>query len=290
MVVWAEVCPYEDHFEKERFVFLSEYLKKNGIENEVHFEVCSTVDLESKLLECQDKYDQLRIHPDYGHIVVQQSERTPAEIISVGAADGFQKQDGGWWLRSSLFKAFHHIVSDKGENIDAESSALIVGTGSRARVMISGVIKLGFNKVNISSIFDEQGMELVEELKKKYFGVDFNFVPQSRLVTLPGIHGIMVNTTPFNQNNELIAELNYYNFLQQEGFVIDCNMFPVRSELTKEAENIGAYVIQGYELLATADVLWANEIFGVQLNEGQYVSEFLQKFETQEVTEETSLS
>ncbi len=290
MLKWAEVLINESHGERDRFDFLSSYLNNLGFKNEVQHVLTSSYEFKDRLLELKSQVDQIRIHSDLGILVVQEFESMPSEIVDLGAADAFVYEKGGWWFRNFLQKAFLKTISKYGSSIDLESSALIVGTGARARVFASGFIKVGFSEVNISSIFDEQGTKFVDALKRKYFGVNINFVPQSRLVTLPGIHGVLVNSTPIDSNNELINELNYFNFLQKEGLVIDLNLFPVESRLTKEAKTVGAVVIQGYQILALADILWAQSVFGIKLDAEKYVNEFYNKFKLKAENSESALS
>ena len=278
MIEWVEISYSTSEESKMRFDFLSQYLNEINKKNKIHYVNTTPENLWETISQCKKKYDQIRFSEDVATQIIAESTQLPSEIVNIAGTDALFQKEGKWWFKMFLYDAFHDVISKKGMSLDLESALLVVGTSVYASVLTSGFIKTGFDEVNISSTEDDKGKAFVEKIKKKYFGVNVNYVPQSRLVTLPGIHGVVVNTVQIKDNEELVHELSYYNFLQKEGVVVDCNLFPVESELTKEAKEVGAYLIQGYELLSLADLFWAQMVFKGTLDSDAYIHKFYQHF------------
>lgn len=250
--------------------FLSQYLTSLGVNNEFVPQSIPPLEFAEALVKAKNEFEQIRIAAPFGEQVLPLFHKHEASANQIGAVDCIVKRNDGWWPRSALFQAWVDLLNLHGEKLNLDSSVLVVGAGAAARVSVAAVLKLGFKKINISSKYDEEGQVLIREISKKYLGANFDFIGQDKLILLPGIHGMVINTTPYIAENDMLQELTYFNFLQKQGIVWDLTVFPLETPLTSEAQNIGIPVIHGYELAAAADVHWVKWVFGKELDRQDY--------------------
>ena len=242
----------------ERYKILEKWLKDSGIDNEFVPEETSPTDFSEKLPKLLEVYDQIRIDSPFRHEAFVEIKKHEAQMVLLRAADTFYKDPhGNWWLRLAGYHAMNDLINSMEKSLELEGDALIVGAGGGARAAIATLVKAGFQKFNITNAFDDQATELISEMKKMYFSVEFRFVSQSQLVLLPGTNSIVVNTTPFTKTNEILDELHFFNFLTPKGIVWDLTIRPIETPLIKEALEVGARVFRGYEFAALTDSRWA---------------------------------
>lgn len=250
-------CVIGFDFSTSRYEFLSEWLKKQGVENQVDFIEASPSEYLQKLDELKKNYDQIRIERPLRHEVYLETKKNEAKMLLIRTADCFYKDPlGSWWLRSPLYDGMSLILGEMGKNLKLDGAALIVGAGGAARASIAALVKVGYQNFNITSTFDDQVTELISELRKIYFDVTFQFVSSGQLVLLPGTNSIVVNATPMIESNDLLDELHYFNFLVPKGMVWELTLDPIETPLTSEAVEIGARVFRGYEFTAASDWIW----------------------------------
>jgi shikimate 5-dehydrogenase len=158
------------------------------------------------------------------------------------------------------------------KNLDISESALIVGAGASCRAVVASLLKIGFKKFNITEKFEERGRLLIQDLKQTYFAVDFRFTTQSAITQLPGVHSVVINTTPLTPSNDLLNELYYFNFLKPEGAVIDLTLVPYETPLLKAAKQVGARVVHGCEVATLVDIYWIKNSLGIAVPLDEYLS------------------
>ncbi|MBK7844455.1 MAG: hypothetical protein IPJ71_12285 [Bdellovibrionales bacterium] len=274
------------HPQNERWNLLSTELNEAGCKNQYESFVVDPESFDSKLKEALRQCRGIRIGSPFGELVTRSFPHENAGMMSLGAADTLLEVDGKWWTYSAIFGAFHHVLCQYGDRLNVEASALIVGSGASARVAISSLIKIGFREFKITNQFLDQGLSLIADLKKSYFGVSFSFTPVNQLIMLPGTNSIMINTTPGGPENELIPELLYFNFLEPGGVVWDLNLTEETSFLINEARQIGTKVIQGFEIASWADVIWADWTFGEKLDRETYLSKLTNLYKKPSLAEQ----
>ena len=270
--IWTEIAL---HPQDERWNLLSAELNEAGCKNQYESVVVDPESFDLKLSEALKKCRGIRIGSPFGELVTRFFPHEHAGMMSLGAADTLLETEGKWWTYSAIFGAFHHVLRQYGDGLNVEASALIVGSGAAARVAISSLVKIGFREFKITNQFLDQGLSLIADLKKAYFGVNFSFTPVNQLIMLPGTNSIMINTTPAGPENELIPELLYFNFLEPGGVVWDLNLTEETSFLINEAKQIGTKVIHGFEIASWADVIWAGWTFGEKLDREKYLSKLI---------------
>ena len=285
---WAEIARTNTPV---RYDVLSEYLTKNGVENQVDYIEVSPAEFEGQLKEALEKYDAIRLASPYGLMSLKHFTGQPAEIVHLNAADSIIKRKGEWQLSASNLESLKYVLKKHGPSIDLKSSALIVGSGAAARFSIYALLKIGVKDFKISNQFHEQAQETIRELEKKYFDVQFNFIPEDEIVLLPGTNSILINTTPAVESNTILTELYYFNFLKTDGIVFDFNFLPTNTILVKEAEEIGIQAVRGYEIHGWGDVHWVKDWLGIDIDFVEYqklLHAAAEKWEQEQSTENTN--
>lgn len=250
---------------------LSNILTEQGVSNRYEPSETTIDNFSETLHAATEKCAAIRIGSPFGESITRHFSHEPALMMSLGSADCLVPAHGKWWTRSALYSAFHHMLREFGDHLNTTQTALIVGAGAAARIAIASLVKIGFKHIKITNQFHDQGIDMIAELKKTYFGVRFEFIPVNQLIMLPGTNSIMINTTPYIPENELVKELLYFNFLEPGGEVWDMTMTPVETALVREAEEIGTRVVRGFEIASWVDVVWAEWAFGHEINRNSYL-------------------
>ncbi len=264
---WCEIGPKKTH----RYDVLSQFLSSQGIQNQFTFIESDSSSLKDKIQEAREQNLFIKFHPSIFGQVVGYIENNLREIEALKSLDGmrFDSVQGYWpelLLRDSLFE----YLAQRIKNLDVSQTAFIVGSDGLARAAIAGLIKLGFSRINITSDNDDSARSLIEDFNKIFFNVAFEFTKKSDVTILPGTHGTVVNTFSILDSESVPSEIYYFNFLKKGGWVVDLIDVPMNSPFTRIAEDIGANVIKGYEVLSHYDIKWSESVTGQKLSLESY--------------------
>lgn len=275
-IKWVEIALPNS---KDRFTYLSEVLNQMGVPNEAHFIEGSRDNLAAQIAEAKKNFDHIRIGSPFTELAFDPKTELTATVQVVKAVDAFTKDDvGNWWPQSILFEAFIHGLAHRIKALDLNSSVLMVGAGGAARAVLSALARVGYMKFNITDRYQEKVQVLITDLKRTFFNLKFEYIPISGITALPGMHSLIVNTTPLLEENELIRELQFYNFMKEGGAVIDLTTIPPKTPLLEEAEHIGAKIVQGFEIAAEVDSVWVKKVTGKPFDTATYAAGLEKKF------------
>lgn len=240
-----------------RFELLSEFLNSKNISNKFESIEISPADFDVEFKKVLDNFDQVRIEAPFGISAYKYFKAHEAIMSQLRSVDCVFKDDlAHWWGKSLTYTSLCESLQGVGEVIDLDSSVLVVGAGASARAAVAACAKMGFKDFKITNKFDEQGLELIREMKANFFGLNFEFVSQDKLILLPGTNCIAINTTPYVESNDLLPELYYFNFLRKRGVIVELTFYPMHTPLVKESLEINNFNIFGYELAALSDMHW----------------------------------
>lgn len=272
MLKWCEVSrvKHELHYQ-----FLSEYLTKIGIENELSFYDFPTSEFDEKIEEIKNTHDQIRVGSPYGEILGNTSVISTVSSFTMQSCDCLVFQSGKWWPKSMFAEAFVKSLIKYVKVVDTNSSALIIGVGTTARAAFSGLVKMGYKKFLFAEKFDERATETLKLLRKKFFGLDIRYVTQDELAYLPGASSIVVNTTPYVEDNTMLKDLYYFNYLNKNAIVADVNFLPLDPPLIQQARDLNLITLDGPRLASAVDVEWVFHCFGKEINETEYYEALL---------------
>lgn len=260
----------ENPWEK-RWSACQEALKKHDVTLEVKYIKTTPSDLEDAYKNMiKESPDVCIVGDSLGQLMLKHVSSTTQETEHYGAVLLFIKRNGSLWPRSLYDEALVSAISNNFKLLDLMAPALVAGAGAESRFIVSALAKIGFNKISLTDQNAKRGIALVEDLKKKFFNVEFKYVKFETITTLPGVYSLVVNATPLNLENQVLDELYFFNFLKAQGVVIDISLVPPLTPLLSEAEEWGARLLSGDVVAAEYDSLIIKEVLGVSLNKVDY--------------------
>ena len=266
---WTNISPTN---EGQRWLLLQNKLRALGCENEYVEWKGPTRDFAD--LTLLDEFDHVRLSTSVGPHILKRLKVQSSWATLIGVIDGMVKSEHGWWPLCGLYEGFGQILVNIGQQMDMRGNILVAGAGGIARTVIGAFFKAGFKNFLLTNFDVHEAETLIKDICSKLFGLNIQWVPMEKIVLLPGESSALVNCTPSIEENALLIELSYLNFLKRPGFLFDSNRFPKSSILVKEAYDSGVQVIDGIEIASRADVLWAKWAFGVDLPFDEYKREF----------------
>lgn len=261
---WTSISPTNEEY---RWQLFSRYLKDLGVANEYVPWTGDSNDVED--ISELDPFDHVRLSSSIGPRVLKKMKVQSGKATMIGVIDGMSRTEHGWWPLCAMYEAMTQILIHFGQTLDARGSVLIAGAGGTARLAVGAFFKAGFSKFLLTNYKPEEADEFIREVRSRLFGLQIEWIPMERIVLLPGESAVLVNSTPSSDDNALLVELSYLNFLKRPGIVVDLNRVLNRSLLVQEALDAGVTVVDGFEVAARSDALWCQWAFGVEMKKWQ---------------------
>ena len=216
------------------------------------------------------KADVCRISDNFNSFALPELVQTTQEALTAGVCPLLIREKGQWWPRPLMEEAFKTCLTENFAQLDIASNALIAGSGPAGRQVIAAISKIGYSVINITDQDIQSSQKLVDAMKKRFFQIKFKVIPFQEITTLPGVHSLVVNTTPLILENELLDELYFFNFLKSQGAVVDLTLVPSHTPLMLEAEQWGARHLSGDFVAADCDVYMIEKLTGKKISKSKY--------------------
>ena len=268
MQIWTEIAKRPSIW---RYEALSHELGLCGLEN--RFEatlVGNEEDLFSVIELAEKKYSQLRIGSEFAELALEAFPSVPADLLNMKATDAFVMDLGTWWPRCFYYEGVMHTLVQDLKNLDLRGGVFIMGATWEARVLTAAFCRAGFNKITLSDVDESRAQQLVKQLARLNFGVDFQTVTKTMVTQLPGTNAIAVNVLSLVEHPELVSDLSYLNFLRPDGVWIETQPYKESSALTIEAISLGTQVEPALHLLSNVDAAWADHCFKIKIDLPRY--------------------
>ncbi|MCC6276547.1 MAG: hypothetical protein IT289_01385 [Oligoflexia bacterium] len=255
----------------KRWVALKKMLVEAGVDFEVETLISPAEEFEKNLNQVRtEDLDAIGFGYEYYSLVPKLLAQTTQEAIKAGVCSCLIKEKGGWWPRDCISEAFVRAISHEVKELDLNSRAFVAGAGGLGRLVAEALVKLGFKGITLTDQNEEKGRELLANLQKSLFQVDFRFIEHRHITTLAGVHSIAVNTTELVLENELLDELYFFNFLKAGGVVVDMTLVPTETPLIDEAKVWGARFLSGDCVTAYLDAFMVEKLCDFKLDIGRY--------------------
>lgn len=133
-----------------------------------------------------------------------------------------------------------------------DKKAAILGTGGAARAVIIGLKSLGVSEITLLTRNIVDSHQTAETFRKKFTDLKINLMQNESLQSLDEF-SIITNTTPLGMKgfhagiSPFTEEL--IQTLPKDGIVYDIVYNPAKTELLKQAENVGRCTIGGLDML-----------------------------------------
>lgn len=137
---------------------------------------------------------------------------------------------------------------------DTLSSALLIGSCDETRAAAAALARLGFKRVQIVGSDDEKTKTLIQILQRRIFGVKFEAISRASLTQLPSESSLAFNLMS-TQDEALLEDVSYLNFLQPSGLWIDWTNATSALGLDEEIIDSGARVFDANRVRAWREVM-----------------------------------
>lgn len=261
--------------EDPRWLLLSSHLRALGAENEY---VPWPGDAEAQTdLDALDGLFHVRLSTRVGPRMLKNLKAQSSWITLLGVIDGMIARDRRWWPLCALYESFGQVLVRVGQHLDYRGNVFVAGAGGAARTAIVAFFKAGFKRFFVTNSDEAEAQSMIDDIRTKFFGLSIQFVPIEKIVLLGADTSALVNCTPDTGNNPLIVELSYLNFLKRTGYLFDLARSRAPNVLVAEAMDAGVNVINGIEIGARSDVLWARWAFEKDVNYETYCRELTER-------------
>lgn len=278
-VLWAEITDGDS--QAARFQFLSEFLaRETGVVNTCESRRIESAALMSTVLDLQEKgFRLVRVGGALPEQLLSVFENRSAQMLTLRCADTLALDENGrWWPGNVLQEGVLRVLASDLKGLDLSGAAFVIGATPEARSCVAALVRVGFRRVNLTDENEGRGLELIEEFRRAYFNVQFQFVKRESVTQLPGIHSIAVNTTHLPEGDVVGNDFFYFNFLRTGGFWVEVPFAAGNRELLAEAKSAGAWVETGATLAARCDQAWVEASFGLSFDACQYRAELRDRF------------
>jgi shikimate 5-dehydrogenase len=261
---WAEITT-----DSRRAQCLSEYLGKQGFQNSL---TCVEPGQDPAVLlqNLQKEQEQIRFAPSFGASIIQGLPHQPILENQIRMCDTLVFDHGKWWPRSFLSGALEQALGDHKKDLKMDSDALILGTGAVARCTSAALFKAGLRRFLVTGPEEEAGQSFCKTMSRHLLGAQFYWTPRRQIVSLPGECGVVVNATPVRDDNEILKDLLYFNFIRTDGIVWDFSLQPLSHPFIEEASALQITVVRGFQMAARVDQSWAAQVLKVEFDRLEY--------------------
>lgn len=201
-----------------------------------------------------ERADCVIINPDKPPIEFKSFSLSTNASKNIEAYDVlFKDQSKKIWPELFLSEAMRILILDKAKNLDTHAYAYLTGDSGLFKICWVTLIQMGFSKFAIVSKKAEEVIEEVNKIQSRFFNLQVKVLRDSELTLQPNNGSILVNTIFEDEN--LIQDLSYLNFLRSEGLVVDLPGHSAKNELISEAQQVGNIILQGGLVYGLRDFL-----------------------------------
>jgi hypothetical protein len=169
-------------------------------------------------------------------------------MVQLQAVDFLYIRNKEYWPKLVMREGLHSAILHKHSQLSAREGGLIVGSGTEAKMVASILIELGFRHITFVENDSNIPKNFIEELKLNYFQINIEVIGPDKVILLPGIYSVIVNTWDNVTGSDLLTDLLYFNYLKEPGLVINLKKIEGQDSLIEEAQAINEKTIQRKEI------------------------------------------
>jgi len=252
-------------FSSSQFELFASYLKwmtqKHGLDLEIvkkdEFSFENLTDFNSAIIGIEDSE-------------VAQIGFSPAQVRELGVFDCLFFEDQRWYPRLIYYEALRQVLVAEARGLEIRYPAFVAGDGPQVRIILAILSELGISHIYLVGEEKKLVQEVIS-IQKTRLGLNLKIMKSDDLISQSLQAGLVINTLDFQKYPSVLADLSYFNFLKQGGYVVDLNLLPVKNLFLDEAVRADLRIIKPTDF-------WARkaQLFFTKLNiENQFSAEFL---------------
>ena len=258
-----------------RVLHIEEFLLKKGIKLEKK-SIEKNLNWNELIPKYQSQFDWVLLSTDCMESCAAEYFKLPENVRRVGLADTIIKNKGGIWPKIYLIEVMKKFIYLKSPKLETRASALIIGDGALVRLSVYVLSTLGFSNLLFVSRDVEKVKILIEDLRKKYFGVNFSILDPNEITLEQPNSSCVVNTINSKVDSELTRDLNYFNFAKKNALVVDFNLVPFVTEFLIEANHLGMSTLRAIEIFGWMDALILEDFYQKKISTKEYFNSWLE--------------
>lgn len=169
-------------------------------------------------------------------------------MVHLQVVDLLYHKNGEYWPKLLLRDGLHSVILHKHPKLSAREGGLIVGSGVEAKLVASVLIELGFSHITFVDDEETVSVDFINEMKAIYFQIKIEVIGPHKVILLPGIYSVIINTWDIVAESDLLTDLLYFNYLKEPGLVINLKKPQDFDLLIEEAKAIHQKTIQRNEI------------------------------------------
>lgn len=240
--------PDSNHLQSR--TYLKKYFKYDDLE--IEFEDIQDPD-ELKLLVVKNiqsiDVQSFRISYDFSQEIITQISTLPQEVRIHQVADSFYFENEKWWPKLIFMQTVRDSIVHSLKGLNNRQPGYILGDGLYAQLMAHVLFDLGFQKIILVG-YRRDNLGQAQHLQQYFLGMDLRLISAERLNLEASEGSVLINTLIESDIMEILEEVVYFNFLNNQAAVIDIHLSSKKSELIHEAELAHFKTLSGQKIHA----------------------------------------
>lgn len=199
------------------------------------------------------------VAPSLSEQILLQVQTLPSLVRSLECFDSFFWEEENWYPRVVKHEVIRHLLISCARDLDIRSPAFVVGFGAEIRIVASVLAHLGFREVvlvgDMSDIAHQKNI-----LTRSFLGVHFELLDSEHLTLQALSASIIINTWDLSQHQALLTDLSYFNFMKEDGYVLDLFSMSQNNVFLQEAQSAHLRVLSPVTYGASETFLWLTRL------------------------------
>lgn len=215
---------------------MHEFLKRKNLETEISF---YSADVLESLIQDKQKlksFHFLRVTYESSQKILETWGPQPTQVRLLGCCDTFLHEGKSFVPRVILYEALREAIVSKISNYDIKDAGYVICNDMKGRLLISLLLSLGHRKVFLVGENEEFIDKEVEFLQRFHIGTEILGLPAHHLTLQTTRASILINTIDFTDDDTILNDLVYFNFMKNGGAILDLNFEKSKSVLLEEAQ------------------------------------------------------
>lgn len=222
---------------------MQEFLKTKNLEIEIAFfspESSESLFVDLKKLKA---FDFLRLTYESSQKILEGWGTQPAQVRLLGCCDTFLHEGKSFGPRVILYEILREAIIAKVSDHDIKETGYVICNDMKGRLLVSLLLSLGHRKVFLVGEDEDFVNREVEFLQRFHIGTEILGLSANDLTLQTTRASILINTIHFSDDNPILNDLVYFNFMKSGGAVLDLDFEKNKSLLLEEAQRASLKVL-----------------------------------------------
>lgn len=152
--------------------------------------------------------------------------------------------------RLSLLEALNSAIVRYGHDFDIRKSAYVIASSYQGLVCAAVCAQLGFQKIVLVDDDMDRSLTSTKILKRSYFGLETKSITSDLITAQREPGSIVINSVELSDHSNLLSDLSYFNFVAQNGVIVDISSESANSPLLKDVVEANLRSVNSLQFLS----------------------------------------